>query len=91
MVTRVARELLLASKDLEDQRGKIMAKLPKRVTNVKAKEKRARSWAKNQEAKKARIAEQKKREESNRELGSTAKQRANEARKAVKSEAEKEA
>lgn len=61
-----------------------MAKLPKRVTNVKAKEKRARSWAKNQEAKKARIAEQEKREKRNKELGTTAKQRANVARKEAK-------
>jgi hypothetical protein len=58
-----------------------MAKLPKRVTNLKKKEKRQRSWAKNQEAKKARIAEQQKREKRNKELGTTAKQRANAARK----------
>lgn len=63
-----------------------MGKLPKRVTNVKAKEKRARSWAKSQEKKKVRIAEQKKREEKNRELGTTGKQRANEARKAERNE-----
>ncbi len=58
-----------------------MAKLPKRVTNLKKKEKRQRSWAKNQEAKKLRIAEQEKREKRNRELGTNAKQRAAQARK----------
>lgn len=53
----------------------------KRIGNERAKLKRARSWAKNQEAKKARIAEQERRERKNRELGTTAKQRANAARK----------
>ena len=52
-----------------------MAKLPKRVTNTKKKEKRARSWAKNQAAKVLRIASQKRREEHNREVSSTGKQR----------------
>lgn len=58
-----------------------MGKLPKRVSNVKAKEKRARSWARNQEAKKARIKEQETRAARNRELGTTAKQRANQVAK----------
>jgi hypothetical protein len=56
----------------------------KRSTNLKAKEKRARSWTRNQEAKKLRIAEQKKREEHNKKVGSTGKQRANEAAKVAK-------
>lgn len=54
-----------------------MAKLPKRVTNVKKKEKHARSWAKNTAAKALRIASQRKREEHNREVGLTGKQRDN--------------
>jgi hypothetical protein len=58
-----------------------MAKLPQRVTNKKAAEKRTRSFAKNQSAKQVRIADQKKREEYNRKVGSTGKQRANEPRK----------
>jgi hypothetical protein len=47
----------------------------------KSKAKRQRSWQKNQVAKELRIAEQRRREERNRELGSTGKQRANLARK----------
>jgi hypothetical protein len=58
--------------------------IPKRALNTKKKEKRARSWAKNQEAKKERIAKQKAQEEKNRKLGTTGKQRANTARKVRK-------
>lgn len=54
-----------------------MAQGKKRAGNLKAKAKRERSWARNQAAKKIRIAEQGKREERNRELGSTGKERAN--------------
>lgn len=56
--------------------------IPKRASNVKKKEKRKRSWEKNQEAKKLRIAEQQKREANNKKLGTTGKQRAVERRKA---------
>lgn len=50
--------------------------LPKRAAkDHKSHIKRARSWAKNQAAKLIRKAEQKKREEYNREVGSTGKQR----------------
>jgi hypothetical protein len=58
--------------------------IPKRALNTKKKEKRARSWAKNQEAKKERIAKQKAQEDKNRKLGTTGKQRANTARKLQK-------
>lgn len=61
-----------------------MAQGKKRVGNVKAKEKRARSWQKNQVAKKERIAEQEKRHAHNVQVGSTGKQRANAARKLEK-------
>lgn len=56
-----------------------MAQGKKRAMNEKAKLKRARSWQKNQVAKKARVAQQEKQEARNRELGSTGKQRANQA------------
>lgn len=56
----------------------------RRAATEKAKATRQRSWTKNQEAKKARIAEQEKREAKNRELGTTGKQRANLAAKEAK-------
>lgn len=58
-----------------------MASKRKRIGNIKAKEKRQRSWTRNQEAKKLRVAEQEKREKHNRSVGSTGKQRDNAARK----------
>lgn len=58
-----------------------------KTQSEKSKLKRARSWQKNQEAKKVRVAEQTRREERNRELGSTGKQRANLAAKQEKREA----
>jgi hypothetical protein len=54
----------------------------RRPQTDKSKAKRARSWAKNQEAKKVRIAEQESREKHNREVGTTGKQRDNALRKA---------
>jgi hypothetical protein len=51
--------------------------IPKRATNVKRKERRAASWRRGQEKKAARMAEQEKNEKRNKELGTTAKQRAN--------------
>ena len=62
----------------------------KRVGNEKAKAKRARSWAKNQEAKKERIAEQEVRHAYNVKVGSTGKQRANQAAKENKAPVEQE-
>ena len=59
--------------------------IPKRAGNVKKKEKRKRSWDRNQIAKKLRIEEQQKREKRNRELGTTGKERATLARKKLKS------
>ena len=50
----------------------------------KSKAKRARSWQKNQEAKKNRVAENELRHEHNVKVGSTGKQRANAARKEAK-------
>jgi hypothetical protein len=61
-----------------------MAQGKKRVGNVKAAAKRARSWNKNQAAKKERVAEQEKRHAHNVEVGSTGKQRANLAVKQAK-------
>ena len=56
----------------------------RRPATEKAKATRQRSWNKNQEAKQVRIAEQQKREEHNRKVGSTGKQRANLAVKQAK-------
>lgn len=50
--------------------------IPQRAGNLKRKAKRARSWEKNQAAKKLRIEEQSKREANNKKLGTTGKQRA---------------
>ena len=50
----------------------------------KSKAKRARSWSKNKEAKELRVAEQQEREENNRKLGTTGKQRANANRKVAR-------
>jgi hypothetical protein len=47
----------------------------RRAATEKAKATRARSWAKNAAAKELRIAEQRERENHNREVGSTGKQR----------------
>ncbi len=55
--------------------AKLAKKLPKRTTNVKAKAKRERSWAKNQKAKEVRITEQKMREKHNSIMECTGKQR----------------
>lgn len=68
-----------------------MAQGKKRAGNLKAKAKRERSWAKNQAVKKIRIAEQRKREERNQELGSTGKQRIAQAKRAEAFESEREA
>lgn len=54
--------------------ARLAKKLPDRVTNEKAKAKRARSWAKNRVAKDARIASQMKREKANAERGFTGNQ-----------------
>jgi hypothetical protein len=56
----------------------------KRPSNLKLKARRAASWTKNQLAKAARKEEQAKREEHNRKVGSTGKQRANQAAKESK-------
>lgn len=61
-----------------------MASKRKRIGNEKAKAKRARSWNKNQEAKKQRIADQEARHAHNVKVGTTGKQRANAARKLKK-------
>lgn len=55
--------------------------IPKRAGNTRKKEKRKESWIRGQEKKAARIADQKKREEHNRKVGTTGKQRANQAAK----------
>lgn len=55
-----------------------------KASTEKAKATRARSWAKNQEAKKARIADNEKRHEHNVSVGSTGKQRANQAAKVAR-------
>lgn len=60
----VARKVTMAG-------SKVQKKLPKRVTNVKGKAKRERSWLKNQRAKELRIKEQQRREDVNRERGYT--------------------
>lgn len=67
-----------------------MASKRKRIVNEKAKAKRARSWAKNQEAKRQRIAEQEARHAHNLKVGSTGKQRANQAAKERKAPVEQE-
>src|ERR1043166_2278203 len=58
--------------------------IPKRAANPKRKERRAASWKRGQEAKAQRIADQEKRTEHNRKVGSTGKQRANAAAKESK-------
>ena len=56
----------------------------RRSATEKAKATRQRSWNKNQEAKQKRIADQTTREEHNRKVGTTGKQRANQAAKEAK-------
>lgn len=55
--------------------------IPKRATNVKRKERRAASWKRGQEKKAQERLEQEANHKRNLELGTTAKQRANEAAK----------
>lgn len=64
--------------------------IPKRASNVKKKEKRARNKAKNEKLKPERIAEQQAREANNKKLGTTGKLRANQAAKEKKAPAEQE-
>jgi hypothetical protein len=64
--------------------------IPKRAMNAKKKEKRARNKAKNEKLKPERIAAQQAREVANKKLGSTGKQRANQAAKEKKAPVEME-